>query len=186
MATKAQNLEEKMFQQSVAMTVTLIAFSMLFATLFLGFFLVRFNTPMWPPVEIQGMPVFLPLLSTIIMAVSSFTYHRLQTREPMRGFYWKLTFGLGVSFLICQKLLWSALTAKGILVSNGNVPSMVIAFTWIHAAHIFMGLALLLWLGRFIFKKKEELTEIKLINVGKFWHFLGVVWLLMYLTMFVL
>ena len=176
----------KMFQNSVAMTVTLIAFGMLFATMFLGFFLVRFNTPVWPPVEIEGLPILLPLLSTLVMGLSSFTYYKLEHTEATREFYWRITFGLGVVFLVLQWVLWGELNRKGILVSNGQVPSMVIAFTWIHAAHIIMALGALLWLKRFIFKKKEELTAIKLINVGKFWHFLGVVWLLMYLMMFVL
>jgi len=186
MITKAQAQEEKMFQYSVAMTVTLIAFGMLFATLFLGYFLVRFNTPMWPPVEIQNMPKLLPFLSTLVMGISSFTYYRMEKSETQRGLYWKLTFALGVAFLVLQWILWGALKERGILVSNGNVPSMVIAFTWIHAAHIVMALITLLWLGRFVFKKKEELSAIKLINVGKLWHFLGIIWLLMYLMMFVL
>ena len=37
------------------MTVTLITFGMLFGTLFLGYFLARFNAPTWPPVEIENM-----------------------------------------------------------------------------------------------------------------------------------
>jgi cytochrome c oxidase subunit 3 len=186
MNKNSQMHEEKMFQNSVAMTVTLISFGMLFATMFLGFFLVRFSTAVWPPIEIQGLPTLLPLLSTIVMGLSSYTYWRLEKKENDRKLFWKLTFFLGVIFLVLQWVLWQTMTARGILVSNGHVPSMVIAFTWIHAAHILMALGALLWLGRFIFKKKEELTEIKLVNVGKFWHFLGIVWLLMYLLMFVL
>ena len=186
MITKAQAQEEKLFQNSVAMTVTLIAFGMLFATMFLGFFLVRFNTPVWPPVEIQNLPIFLPLLSTLVMGFSSFAYYKLEHTEAKREFYWKLTFSLGLLFLVLQYLVWGELNRRGIFVTNGQVPSMVIAFSWVHAAHILLALGALLWLRPFIFKKKEGLTPIKLINVGKFWHFLGVIWLLMYLMMFVL
>lgn len=172
-------------QHSIAMTVTLISFGMLFASLFLGYFLVRFNSATWPPVEIQGMPKLLPLLSTLVIALSSYTYY-LMEKKAEKGTYWILTFALGVTFLVLQFFLWSALKASGILISNGQVPSMVYAFTWIHAGHIVMGLLALLWLAVFVFKKKEKLTEIKLMNVGKFWHFLGIVWLLMYLMIFVL
>ena len=186
MSTKAQLHEEKMFQNSVAMTVTLISFGMLFATMFLGYFLVRANTAVWPPIEIQGMPTVLPLLSTLIMGLSSFTYWRMEKLPNERKRYWRYTFFLGVAFLSVQWVLWNTMTARGILVSNGHVPSMVIAFTWIHAAHIIMALGALIWIGLFVFNKKEGLTEIKLNNVGKFWHFLGIVWLLMYLMMFVL
>jgi cytochrome c oxidase subunit 3 len=185
MMTNTHQNQEKLMQHSIAMTVTLISFGMLFASLFLGYFLVRFNAPTWPPVEIQGMPKLLPFLSTLVIGLSSFTYY-LMEKKAEKGLYWNLTFVLGITFLFLQSLLWSALKDSGILISNGQVPSMVYAFTWIHAGHIVMGLLTLLWLARFVFFKKEKLTDIKLMNVGKFWHFLGIVWLLMYLMIFVL
>jgi cytochrome c oxidase subunit III len=177
--------QEKLMQHSIAMTVTLISFGMLFASLFLGYFLVRFNSPTWPPVEIEGMPKLTPFLSTLVIGLSSLSYYQLE-KSSQKGFYWLVTFLLGLAFLGLQSLLWSGLKASGILISHGQVPSMVYAFTWIHAGHIVMGLIALLWLGVFIFKKKNQLTQIKLMNVGKFWHFLGIVWLLMYLMIFVL
>lgn len=185
MMTNTHQNQEKLMQHSIAMTVTLISFGMLFASLFLGYFLVRFNAPTWPPVEIQDMPKLLPFLSTLVIGLSSFTYY-LMEKKTEKGLYWNLTFVLGIAFLVLQSLLWSALKDSGILISNGQVPSMVYAFTWIHAGHIVMGLLTLLWLARFVFFKKEKLTDIKLMNVGKFWHFLGIVWLLMYLMIFVL
>jgi cytochrome c oxidase subunit III len=180
----------KLHQSSVAMTVALISWGMLFATMFLGYFLVRFNAPVWPPVEIAELPQVLPLFSTLVMLLSSLTYFQLEKKvlsELVTGkWYWSASVVLGVVFLVMQWLLWSSLKTSGILVSNGMVPSMVYAFTWLHAAHILLGLAALLWLGYFLFFKPQDVTNIKLINVGKFWHFLGVVWVLMYLMIFVL
>ncbi len=176
----------KLIQNSVAMTVTLISFGMLFATLFLGYFLLRFNSPTWPPVEIQNMPQLIPFLSTLVMALSSVTYYLLEKNGPQRKLMWGLTFILGLAFLALQWSLWGALKSSGILVSNGMVPSIVYGFTWLHAAHIVLGLIALLWIGCLIFMKSPSLTSFKLMNVGKFWHFLGVVWLLMYLMIFVL
>jgi cytochrome c oxidase subunit 3 len=185
MTTKAQNTQLQSLRNSVAMTVTLISFGMMFASLFLGYFLARFNAPVWPPVEIENMPQLLPFLSTLVMALSSFTYFKLEKTENKKT-YWLLTVVLGLAFLGSQFTLWGALAQSGILVSNGNVPSMVYAFTWLHAAHIGLALLLLGWLGYFVFRRPEKLTQEKLLNVGKFWHFLGVVWLLMYLLLFVL
>lgn len=185
MMAKNPEHDLKAFQNSVAMTVTLISFGMMFASLFLGYFLVRFNAPVWPPVEIENMPKLLPLLSTLVMGLSSFTYYKLETTEEKKKF-WLATLALGILFLGLQFALWNALSASGILVSNGNVPSMVYAFTWLHAGHIVIALALVLWLGIYIYRRPQELSTVKLMNVGKFWHFLGVVWLLMYLMLFVL
>src|SRR5690606_29876877 len=117
------SIEHKRFQHSVAMTVTLVSFGMLFAALFLGYFLVRFNTPVWPPVEIQGMPTLLPLLSTVVIALSSLSFHWYQTTQKRLGLWGAVL--LGVAFLVCQWQLWAALKMSGILVANGQVSSMV-------------------------------------------------------------
>lgn len=186
MMTMSKSSQEKILQSSVAMTVTLISFGMLFASMFLGYVLVRFNTPVWPPFEIQGMPTLLPFLSTIVMGLSSLTYIAMEKREHQRKLFWLATFLLGGLFLALQWTLWGTLKQMGFFVGNGSVTSMVYAFTWVHAAHILMGLGAIVWLGFYIFKRPSELTVIKLMNVGKFWHFLGVVWLMMYLMLFVL
>ena len=170
------------FKNSVAMTVTLISFGMLFFTLFLGYMLVRFNSPTWPPVEIEGMPKLLPFLSTMVIGLSSLTYWMMEKKNSKA--LWLVTMILGVSFLVLQWILWNELKTAGILIGNGMVPSMVYAFTWIHAGHIVIGLLALMWLGYLLMK--GEATQMKLTNVGKFWHFLGAVWLVMYLTLFVI
>lgn len=187
MMTKAeQQTELKSLQNSVAMTVTLISFGMMFASMFLGYFLVRFNSPTWPPVEIENMPKFLPLFSTLVMGLSSFTYYMMEKNTNHRKAYLLATIGLGLVFLGSQWSLWTALAESGILIANGSVPSMVYAFTWLHAAHIVIALVLVFWIGDFVFRRPEALTPGKLVNVGKFWHFLGVIWLMMYLMLFVL
>jgi cytochrome c oxidase subunit 3 len=185
-AKNPESQDYKAFQNSVGMTVTLISFGMMFATVFLGYFLVRFNTPVWPPVEIENLPKLLPFFSTLVMGLSSVTYYKMEKSLETRRSFWFATVALGSLFLGLQFALWNALAASGILVSNGSVPSMVYAFTWLHAGHIVIALGLLLWLGIYIFRKPQDMTAAKLINVGKFWHFLGVIWLMMYLMLFVL
>lgn len=180
-----QETQMQNFRNSVAMTVTLISFGMMFASLFLGYFLVRFNSAVWPPVEIENLPKLLPFLSTLVMGLSSLTYYKMETTDAKKSF-WFLTVVLGLAFLGLQYALWGALADSGILVSNGNVPSMVYAFTWMHAGHIVIALALVIWLGYFVLMKQEKLSGSKVTNVGKFWHFLGIIWLLMYLMLFVL
>lgn len=184
--TKNPENEMNNFRNSVAMTVTLISFGTMFASLFLGYFLVRFNAPVWPPVEIENLPKLIPFFSTLVMAASSFTYWKMEKESENRKKFWLATTALGILFLVSQWSLWNALASSGIFVSNGNVPSMVYAYTWIHAGHIVIALGLLFWLGHLIFRQPQKVTEVKITNVGKFWHFLGVVWFIMYLMLFVL
>src|SRR4051794_21579431 len=113
MMTKNSQNEMNNFKNSVAMTVTLISFGMMFATLFLGFFLVRFNAPVWPPVEIENLPKLIPFFSTIVMALSSFTYWKMEKETEKRKTFWLLTVTLGILFLVSQWTLWNTLAASG-------------------------------------------------------------------------
>jgi len=186
MSEATPSSELKLAQHSVAMTVALVSWGMLFATLFLGYFLIRFNAPAWPPVEIESLPQLVPFMSTLVMAMSSLTYWRFENFQSKRMVFWALTLILGFAFLAFQWTLWKELAESGILASDGMVPSMVYGFTWLHSAHIALGLGGLLWIGHLLYWSPEKLTDVKVINVGKFWHFLGVIWLLMYLMLFVL
>jgi cytochrome c oxidase subunit 3 len=95
------------------------------------------------------------------------------------------TLVLGFLFLGIQTLFWNHLKTSGLLVSSGIFSSILYGFTWIHAAHVVMGLLSLVWL-RFVLKATTRNLEVKVLNVEKFWHFLGVIWSIMFLTLFVL
>jgi len=87
--------------------------------------------------------------------------------------------------MVSQFVFWNELSSQGLFVSSGIYPSILYSFTWIHAAHIVVALLLLVWLY-FSLRKADKMTTLKVSNVGKFWHFLGVVWLIMFVTIFVL
>lgn len=96
------------------------------------------------------------------------------------------TIVLGFAFMIVQTLLWHSLKTQGIYVSSGIFPSIIYAFTWIHAAHIVAALAMLIWLYRNVLKSVSSKTRRQAANTGKFWHFLGIVWFIMFVTIFVI
>jgi cytochrome c oxidase subunit 3 len=173
---------------SVTMVVTLISFAMLFATLMMGFALYRFTAPVWPPAGMEKPSLVIPMISTLLIILSSFFYMNFE-KEISKGFIKKQgliwTLILGVGFMASQFLFWSQLKSHGIFVSSGIFPSIIYAFTWIHAAHIVLAIGLLAWLLTAL-KKEDSMTSIRVSNVGKFWHFLGIVWLIMFVTIFVL
>lgn len=107
-------------------------------------------------------------------------------RELAR-FHYFLTLFLGFGFLVAQGFLWSSLKSNGYLVDTGVFASMLHSFTWIHAAHILMGLLWLLYLLPTItLGASFEKYEIRIVNAGKFWHFLDVIWVLLFVVLFVL
>jgi cytochrome c oxidase subunit 3 len=84
-------------------------------------------------------------------------------------------------------MVWRDLALRGITQSSGIFGSMLYGFTWIHIAHVLVGILLILWLG-FKFLKINSVQpkdQLRVKNVGMFWHFLGLVWLVMFLGLFV-
>lgn len=173
---------------SVAMIVTLVSFGMLFLTLMMAFALYRFTAPVWPPAGMEKPSLLLPGFSTALIFISSIFFHKFETaltKNIVNKSSLLITIMTGSAFMASQVLFWNELKSHGIYVSSGVFPSIIYAFTWIHAAHIVAGLGLLVWLYDGL-KKPTAMTPIKASNVGKFWHFLGVVWLIMFVTIFVL
>lgn len=170
---------------SIAMIVTLISFAMLFATLMMAFALFRFTAPVWPPAGMSKPALLLPGLSTFFIFLSSLSYmwfeKNIANKKPLI-----LTIILGLGFMTCQSLFWHQLKSVGILASSGIFPSIIYTFTWIHAAHIVVALGLLFWLLFFAFTENDTKAQLRVSSVGKFWHFLGIVWLIMFVTIFVL
>jgi cytochrome c oxidase subunit 3 len=170
---------------SVAMIVVLISFAMLFATLMMGFAMFRFTAPVWPPSGMVRPSLVLPSLSTILIFLSSLSYIWFEKNiANKKGLIFTMIFGIG--FMIVQSLFWHQLKSNGIFVSSGIFPSIIYAFTWIHAAHIVAALGLLFWLHFYALKENDTKTLLRVSSVGKFWHFLGIVWIIMFTTIFVL
>jgi cytochrome c oxidase subunit 3 len=180
-----QNDQGQEIISSVGMIVTLISFAMLFATLMMGFAMFRFTSPSWPPAGMTRPSLFLPTLSTICIFLSSLSYMWFEKNiTNKKGLI--VTIILGFGFMVMQSLLWNYLKNQGIFVSSGIYPSIIYAFTWIHAAHIIVALGLLIWLLTSSLKEINTKARLHVLNVGKFWHFLGIVWFIMFMTIFVL
>ena len=167
----------------ISMVLVLVSFSMLFATLFLGYAALRFTAPVWPPMGMTDLPMAVPLVSTALIALSSLTWMLFENSK--RRLWILLTFALGLGFTISQFVLWADLKQLGIYASTGTFASIIYAFTWIHAAHIIAALLLLLW--PITWSVKQTITEVrtvKVASIGKFWHFLGIIWFLMFISLF--
>lgn len=178
-------------QSAIAMMVAYVSWTMLFATLFLGYSVYRFSVSTWPPIGFERISLLWPIISTVIIGLSSASFYAARVkyingkREQFRVFL-TLTLVLGFMFLGAQWLLWSKLTLMGLYVSAGIFPSILHGFTWIHAAHIVCALVAAFYLY-FISTEKAFQTnrEILVGNVENFWHFLSIIWLIMFIFLFV-
>lgn len=189
---ESREIEAKKIRSSVAMTILMVSWAMFFATLFLAYSVFRVSSPVWPPMGLEKVPLATPIQSTLWITLSSIFYYFFQ-KSTLRGeksrmkAFLSLTTLAGALFMMSQFSLWNEFKELGLYVRDSTFASILYGFTWIHAGHMALGFAALAWLFIFIknFKDTEDQRQSLLVkNLGMFWHFLGFIWGLMFLILF--
>ena len=185
---------------------------MFFAGLFAAYFSIRAGytqavnnvaTHMWPPTQYAGLlnplrlttpggalNVILP--ATLILMASSVTCQigvRAIRRDDRRGFLraFAITLGMGVTFLLLQAFDYSVLLHEGLTMGATTFGTTYFTLTGFHGAHVFGGV---LMLGVVVYRgtagqfsaRHHDMVEAASI----YWHFVDVVWVLLFLTLYVL
>ena len=184
--------EREEFTSALGMVIFLASWAMMFSALFFAYAFVRSRAPMWPPAGVPLLPVPLPALNTMVLIVSSFTLARGLSevkrgrRKALTGWV-AATFVLGGVFLAIQVSVWQSVADSGLHVSSGLYGSIFYALTTFHALHVVVGLLLLLWLFiQSIRGKYSEHNNVSIRLCAMFWHFVDVVWLLMFVSIYLL
>lgn len=176
----------------IGMLIFLGSWAMMFAALFFSYGILRARMDVWPPPGTPPLPRLLPAANTMVIAVSSvaleralFSARRGKLASVLPGILAALV--LGTLFVALQLLLWTGLWKAGLRPSDGPYASIFYALTAVHAAHVAVGLLGLVYCA---FRAGAgAFTPVR--NVGlrlwtAYWHFVGGVWLLLFLTVFVL
>jgi cytochrome c oxidase subunit 3 len=174
------------------MVVFLASWAMMFAALFFAYGFVRTRAVMWPPADVPPLPTLLPAINTVVLVASSLTFARgldaLRRGKRSELPLWvAATFVLGAVFLGLQAVVWRSLWMEGLTVQSGIFGSVFYALTTFHALHVATGLGILVLL--FARSLRARYTEHNTVNVRlctMFWHFVDVVWILMFLTLYIL
>ena len=174
----------------VGIVIALASWAMMFAGIFFAYAALRVSSRTWPPVGMPKLPVTLPAISTAVIVASSVIIDR-SIRDLRAGKVDRfkrmvgVTMFLGVIFLELQWMLWSDVRDLGVYMSSGIYGSIFFGFTYLHAAHIVAGLLALLFV--FLRARKGLYTAhnwFPVRSVAFFWHFVGAVWLVMFVTLF--
>jgi cytochrome c oxidase subunit 3 len=167
---------------------------MLFGSFFTAYFFVRFNVAdQWPPLAANGEPFELPVVitgvNTAILVSSSFTLHwgehRLKHYGDRKGLAHGLlvTIMLGATFLIIQINEYVHL---GFTPQDKAFGSAFYSLTGLHGLHVFIGLTLLT-ICFVRLKRARDFTAppySPLIASGIYWHFVDVVWVVLYVLVY--
>jgi len=167
---------------------------MFFGGLFAAYFSVRANAQQWPPDEFSHTLQILPLVgpATILLIASSFTcqFAVWAIRRDDRTAFLRnmtVTVALGVIFLLMQATDYSVLGAEGLTLSSGTFGTTYYTLTGFHGAHVLAGLAfisIVVTRARHGLISAEHHTSVE--AASYYWHFVDVVWLFLFSTLYVL
>jgi len=162
---------------------------MLFGSFFTAYFFVRVAKGEAWPTPGHELPVFVAGINTIILVTSSFTMHwALQSikRGNRAGLQagLTLTFLLGLTFLLTQIREYSRVGFAPYTDAFGTV---FYCLTGLHGAHVFVGLTLLLAATVRSYRGHYSAEAHHGVEIpGIYWHFVDVMWIVVYTTVYIL
>ena len=163
---------------------------MLFGSFFTAYFFCRVvaDPPVWPPVGFH-LPVFVAGVNTVILLTSSFTMHwalqaiKRGNRVGMQAGL-VLTLALGLTFLLTQAREYSRI---GFAPHDGAFGSVFFGLTGLHGAHVFVGLTLLTFATVRAFRGHFTPEDHRGVEIpGIYWHFVDVMWIVVYSTIYLI
>jgi cytochrome c oxidase subunit III len=162
---------------------------MLFGAFFTAYFFVRVTAGTAWPTPPFHLPVFVAGVNTVILVTSSFTMHwALQSikRDNHAGLKagLLLTFLMGLTFLLTQIREYSRI---GFAPKDGAFATIFYCLTGLHGAHVFVGLLLLAAATIRAFRGHYSSTAHHGVEIpGIYWHFVDVMWIVVYSTVYIL
>jgi cytochrome c oxidase subunit 3 len=162
---------------------------MLFGSFFTAYFFVRVNGDAEWPLEPFELPKFVAGVNTAILVTSSFTIHwALQSikRGNRAGLQagLVLTLALGSVFLLTQVREYSRV---GFNPGDGAFGTIFYGLTGLHGAHVFVGLTLLTFATTRAFRGHFSPAHHAGVEIpGIYWHFVDVMWIVVYTTIYLL
>jgi cytochrome c oxidase subunit 3 len=169
---------------------------MLFGSFFTAYFFVRVvNGTPWKDHyrladgHIFHLPVYVAFLNTLILVTSSGTVH-WSLQSIKRGNVWGLraglllTFLMGLAFLVTQGREYSRV---GFNTGDGAPATIFFCLTGLHGAHVFVGLSILLFMTIRAFRGHFSAEHHHGVEIGGiYWHFVDVMWIVVYMTVYIL
>jgi cytochrome c oxidase subunit III len=179
-------------RQTLGVLLFIVSEVMLFGAFFAAYFFLRVvvDPASWPPEGFE-LPVEVAGMNTAILVSSSFTIHyALESIRHGNRAGLKLglvaTWLLGATFLFIQMNEYAHI---GFSARDFSFGSIFYSLTGLHGAHVFVGLLLLTFAtirafrGHFGPAAKDHLgVELP----GIYWHFVDVMWIVVYVTVYIL
>jgi cytochrome c oxidase subunit III len=175
--------------RTLGMLLFIISEVMVFGAFFTAYFFIRVVGGAPWPAHGTELPKLIAGINTAVLVSSSFTMHwalesiksdnRLGLKAAMVS-----TFGLGATFLFVQI---NEYVHIGFSPQDHAQGTIFYGLTGLHGAHVFIGLTLLLMVTIRSFRGHFSSAAHHGVEVpGIYWHFVDVMWLVVYTTVYIL
>jgi cytochrome c oxidase subunit 3 len=176
---------------SIGTVVWLSSELMFFAALFAIYFTLRSVATVWPPEDVHlNIPLTLPnalllIASSFVCQAGVFAAERGDVHKLRR--YFTITLIMGTIFVLVQLYEYVELILEGMTISAHAYGSGFYLLTGFHALHVTGGLVAFLYiLGRTYAGRYTPEKATSAIVVSYYWHFVDVVWVGLYATIYLI
>lgn len=185
------NRSSRVEPQLLGMLLFIISEIMVFGAFFTAYFFIRVvaEDHQWFPIDDVDLPKAIAGVNTAILLSSSLTLHWAQTgikngnRFALRAGM-LTTFLLGLTFLFVQINEYVHLGAAP---QDHAAGTIFYGLTGLHGAHVFIGLLLLLFVTIRSFRGHFTPEHHDGVEVpGIYWHFVDVMWIVVYCSIYLL
>ena len=185
----AANVSSRVEAQFLGMLLFIISEVMLFGAFFTAYFFLRVVAGNDWPGEGQHLPVAIAGVNTAILLSSSFTMHwALEAVKSDNR--WGLKAGMLTTFLLGATFLFIQLNEYvhiGFAPQDHAQGTIFYGLTGLHGAHVFVGLTQLLFVNIRAFRGHFTAKEHRGVEVpGIYWHFVDIMWVIVYTTVYIL
>ena len=183
------NRSSRVDPQMLGMLLFIISEIMVFGAFFTAYFFVRVVGGAEWPAEGTHLPVAIAGVNTAVLVSSSLTMHwALESAKAGNRFGLQAgittTFLLGATFLFVQI---NEYVHVGFSPQDSAQGSIFYGLTGLHGAHVFIGLTLLAMVVVRSFRGHFTPAEHRGVEVpGIYWHFVDVMWVVVYTTIYVI
>ncbi len=184
------NQSSRVEAQFLGMLLFIVSEVMLFGAFFTAYFFIRVvGEAQWFPVDGMELPKVIAGVNTAVLVSSSFTMH-WALEGARRGNPRAMKVGLlstallGLTFLSVQINEYIHI---GFAPSDNAQATIFYGLTGLHGAHVFVGLTLLAFATMRAFRGHFTPKEHRGVEVpGIYWHFVDVMWIVVYTTVYII
>ena len=168
---------------------------MLFGALFSTYVFLRVGAADFPTWQSEaGLSIPIGTFNTIVLITSSITVVMAWASLKMKDFskfrlYWALTIFLAFVFMAFKAVEYNAKFSHGHFPSTNNFFAIYFTLTGLHALHILGGIIVnsyLLGPGAKMWRTNPEQFTCRIEVAGLYWHFVDLVWIFLFPTLYLL